>query len=123
MTKTTVVNVRHRVPFDFYVGRKMPAQEKLTGPTRGQFGNPFGRKWSVPAGFKGYVDWFLSQVEPTGRHFNADFAKEVLAMRGARLACWCHPPGNRNCHALVIAAWLDGDAAELEELRKVFDKP
>ncbi|MCY1037163.1 DUF4326 domain-containing protein [Corallococcus sp. BB11-1] len=44
--------------------------------------------------------WYL---ELRTRH-DADFLRDVRALRGKRLGCWCKPGP---CHADVLVAWLE----------------
>lgn len=98
---TLVVNIRTD-PFDAYIGRAGKGMP-------GTFGNPYrpGEGGAV-ACLNRFADYFLKRVEA-----DPEFRRQVLALRGKRLGCFCAPPGGATardplvCHGQVIAAWLD----------------
>lgn len=83
--KTTVVNKRHHVPFDVYIGRGSI------------WGNPFvigkdGNRTEVIQKFEHYL---LAKPELLAR---------IPELRGKRLACFCSPQA---CHGNVLARHAD----------------
>ncbi len=89
--KTTVVNIHHAGYYDVNIGRP------------GLFGNPFpiwkfkSRKDCIVA-FKKY---FYDRIK-----HDRKFKKEVLALKGKVLGCWCKP---KACHGDVIIEYLEGE--------------
>ena len=82
---TTVVNKRHGVPFDVYIGR----------PSR--WGNPFPLRKDEPRG---------STISRFRQYAVARLAREpdwLEPLRGKVLACWCKPAA---CHGDVIVEML-----------------
>jgi hypothetical protein len=100
---TTVVSVRHREPFDLYIGRRA-----------GRFyasiwGNPFrpsdNDRDDAIQRYRGYL---------LGR---ADLLARLPELKGKRLACWCAPKGGVTaadtpyvCHGQVLAELADATA-------------
>lgn len=89
---TTVVNKRHGVPYDVYIGRPGP------------YGNPFSHLPNTTAGYRvatreeaieGYYSYIITKLaqEP-------DFLEPL---RDKVLACWCKPAA---CHGDVIVEML-----------------
>lgn len=95
-----------------YVGRFMPRQANIIGPTDGFFGNPFSVDQYGDLAGPLFVAYFLERLR-----LDPKFRTRVEELRGKRLACWCHP---KPCHADVIAAWLDGDQALIDARREVY---
>ena len=99
---TTVVNRRHKQPYDVYVGRPSP------------YGNPFSHQAaSKKAEFhvqtreeaiEGFRSWLIHKLA-----YEPDFLEPL---RGKVLACWCRPlagfKGKVMCHAQILAAECDG---------------
>lgn len=101
---TTVVNRRHKQPYDVYIGRGS------------QWGNPFShlpqsrtRKGTIKVATRDeaiqcYSTWLDAQLA-----LDPDFIKPLI---GKVLACWCRPlagfQGKLLCHAQVLAAKCDG---------------
>lgn len=100
MTDTRVVNIKHNSvkPGTYvYVGRAGKGEV-------GTFGNPFPR--SAPNCLGKFRGYFLDRVTNDPK-----FRAEVLALRGKVLGCFCvRPNGSGDCHAKIIAAWLDEEA-------------
>jgi hypothetical protein len=128
MVETSVVNVRGKklgVDYDVYVGRVMRAAPyrlpikipKLSKDGEvelkaGYFGNPFpvGKGPFMVKGQRyedamdAYRAWFEQQTVT-----DAGFLGNVLRLKGLRLGCWCvDEHGRGECHAQVIAAFVDG---------------
>lgn len=100
---TTVVNRRHHITYDVYVGRGS------------KWGNPFShlspsrvRKGTIQVAtreeaIESYIEWADDQLtaDPTW----------LDPLRGKVLACWCRPmdgfEGKLLCHAQVLAAMCD----------------
>ena len=98
---TRVVNRRHKVPYDVYVGR----------PTK--YGNPFSHLPNATADYRvatqeEAVECYRSYIL-TKLAYEPDFLDPI---RGKVLACWCRPAegfqGRVLCHAQVMAALADG---------------
>ena len=53
-----------------------------------------------------YIEYFNARVEQ-----EEDFKKSVLALKGKRLACFCHP---KACHGDVIIKYLEDGALDIE---------
>lgn len=89
---TTVINLRNgKVKDAIYIGRPS------------LFGNPFvigidGTRQEV---IEKYLDYFLDKWNT-----NPQFKREVQALKGKTLACFCAPEA---CHGDIIAHWLDND--------------
>lgn len=84
---TTVVNLKTD-PYDVYIGRGS------------LFGNPFritetDTRRMVIANYEAY---FLGKIKD-----DEWFRKQVVALRGKRLGCYCAP---LRCHGDVIVKWL-----------------
>ena len=92
MTKTTVVNIHHKVPYDVYIGREGKGQS-------GEFGNPYNGP-DREANIKLFKTYFYKLLK-----LDKDFARRILKLRGKILACFCNP---KICHGDVIAAYLNG---------------
>jgi len=98
--KTTVVKIGHGA-YDVYIGRKGKGED-------GYFGNPHAcdgfckvcKTWhdrdeSVAA----YSRTFYERIKN-----DPEFKVRVLALKGKRLGCFCHP---LPCHGNVIANWVN----------------
>lgn len=88
--KTTVVN-KYKDKYDVYIGRFKQGS---------MFGNKFtvqeyGREKAIEL----YRKWFYRTLER-----NAYFKKQVLALKGKILGCYCKP---KACHGDVIAEYLN----------------
>lgn len=99
---TRVVNVRHKEPFDVYVGRHMRYRPDLV-PLG--WGNPF----RPPRAIEQYREWVQTQPQLLAR---------LGELRGKTLGCWCAPKGGlpgdldgRVCHGEVLAALADATGA------------
>ena len=87
--KTEVVNKYHE-EFDVYIGR----------------GSAFGNKYPINESIgdtrkvviEKYKKWFYKRLE------NGRFKKEVLKLKGKRLACFCKPLA---CHGDIIVEYLE----------------
>ena len=93
---TTIVNKHHKLPYDVYIGRGSP------------FGNPYviGVDGTREEVISKYIEYFNARVEQ-----EEDFKKSVLALKGKRLACFCHP---KACHGDVIIKYLEDGALDIE---------
>ena len=93
---TTVVNIKRREPFDVYIGRAGRGYD-------GYYGNPIrlddcaDRQECIDR----YQAYFYERIRT-----DAEFKHRVLALRGKRLGCWCHPA---KCHGHVIAEYVDAE--------------
>ena len=91
---TTVVNKRHKVPFDVYVGRPS------------EWGNPFSHLKSSAAEYK--VDSVEEAVDAFYGYAITRLAQDpkwLDPLKDKVLACWCAP---KPCHGDVIVRLLDG---------------
>ena len=100
---TTVVNLRHRIPYDVYIGR----------PRAGQawgFGNPFV---VGTHGVQGECVGLFETWLETGENFGCKDATElrrqwilrhIPALKDKVLGCFCKP---RACHGDVLARLAD----------------
>ena len=92
--KTVVVNCTTE-KFDFYGGRP------------GFLGNPMKLWDEIPGGgranrnyvLRWYKHYFDERIKS-----DADFRRQVLALKGKRLGCYCKP---LPCHLDIVAAWLN----------------
>ena len=93
---TTIVNKHHKLPYDVYIGRGSP------------FGNPYviGVDGTREEVISKYIEYFNARVEQ-----EEDFKKSVLALKGKRLAYFCHP---KACHGDVIIKYLEDGALDIE---------
>jgi len=93
VVKTRVVNIRHE-PYDVYIGRSGHGID-------GRFGNPYkiedvgGRENAIQL----YEEYFAGRVKN-----DAEFRKDVLALKGRVLGCHCRPA---KCHGDIIVAYLE----------------
>ena len=108
MKPTRVVNVRWD-PFDVYIGRVMPTEERITGPTDGLFGNPYRRENFLVSGLTehnfwvAYIDYLFDRLRR-----DAAFRKAVKGLKGKRLGCWCKSRVPlRPCHGDILAFVAD----------------
>lgn len=92
-----VVNVRHHVPYDVYIGRGRCPRGGASGP----WGNPFPVDSSRRASMLRYLDWLRDDEKG---QFVAELARVELA--GKVLGCWCAPA---LCHGEVLARLADGE--------------
>jgi hypothetical protein len=102
---TAVVNIYHKLPYDFYIGRpRRGIDPRAVPPGAYRFlGNPFPMgKDDREASIAAFAEYFHARVGT-----DAAFRSAALALQGKTLACFCRP---RSCHGDVIAAWLDADA-------------
>jgi uncharacterized protein DUF4326 len=114
---TRVVNIR-RDRYDVYAGRNSQGIAPVRVGEEGWLGNPHvvaggKRKW-CPACNGGpahegraALDLYREYLE---RRTAVDvrFREAVLALRGAVLGCFCvRADGSGECHARVLAAWVD----------------
>lgn len=88
--QTQVVNVRH-TDCDIYVGRRTRFGRFKSA--EGYFGNPH-------KSVEEYEAYFYDRIAR-----DPEFKRRVLELRGKRIGCWCVP--DHQCHAEVIAVWLD----------------
>ncbi len=138
MPSTTAVHVREGYDLYVGRAFRAYAKPSPTNPVPGRFGNPFkpgGVKtpaamlrsyfapwWTAPGvdaeavrtealqRMRPEADPFASfrwYLELRTRH-DPDFRRDVLALRGKRLGCFCKPGP---CHADVLAAWVDAQPA------------
>jgi len=87
---TTVVNKKHKVPFDVSIDRGTP------------FGNPFDhRRLGITRSecISRYKVYFYDRLRR-----DKNFKEMVLRLKDQRIACWCKPLA---CHGDVIAEYLD----------------
>lgn len=101
---TTVINIRNNPTNRQYVYIGRPSL----------FGNPFTHlplkntlaefqcKTREEA-IEKYLDWFIDAL-----HTKKGFRKEVEALKGQTLGCFCKP---ESCHGDLIATWLDNEDA------------
>lgn len=87
--KTKVVNKKLRIPYDVYIGRPSI------------FGNPFviGKDGTREDVINKYRQWFNWKIRT-----DADFKRQVEALRGKTLGCFCAPAP---CHGDVIVDYLE----------------
>lgn len=107
--KTTVVNVR-KADYDVFIGRMRGffAQWAPLGQ-KFDFGNPWrvGPDCSREEAIRKYRNYFYQRIET-----DPVFKKEVEALAGKRLGCFCKP---QDCHGDVIAQWLNEKQGEESE--------
>ena len=91
--QTVVVNI-YKEQFDVYIGRAGRGQD-------GYFGNPFrmGSGISREDAVQRFQKYFTERIQK-----DAEFNRQVLALKGKRLGCFCKP---KACHGDVIADWLN----------------
>jgi len=90
--KTTVINIKHKVPYDVYIGRLIRFHPKKY--PQSPFANPFPVKKddsNRDEAIKKYREWLLSQPDLIEQ------AKKKL--KGKILGCWCKPEA---CHGDVL---------------------
>lgn len=94
-----VVNIRRGEAYDVYIGR----------PSK--FGNPFviGRDGTREEVVDKYRAWLWDQMRT-----NRITAREVAALRGKRLGCYCAPA---RCHGDVLMAAADWAYSQLKEVK------
>jgi hypothetical protein len=92
MSKTTVVNIKSKQPFDVYIGRAMPRQGLQGSP----FQNPFhiGKDGDRETVISKYREHILMRT---------DLLEQLPSLRGKVLACWCKPD---ECHGDVLIELL-----------------
>lgn len=101
MSTTTVVNVKSG-EFDVYIGRHVPRAKDPRCRKRGVFYNKFkvGRDARTAEEacvmFEQDLRWWLAR-EPS-------MVASLLALRGKRLGCWCHPDP---CHGHVLVRVIE----------------
>lgn len=92
--KTTVVNKKHGVPYDLYIGRGS------------KWGNPFSHRYGTLARYRvdtreeaieAYRLWIMEQPE---------LLKCLHELKGKVLACYCKP---LKCHGDVLAELADSE--------------
>lgn len=92
MSKTTVVNKYHKLPYDVYIGRGS------------KWGNPFTHLDSNIAEFRvdtreeaveAYRDWLMGQE---------DLLEDLHELKGKVLCCFCKPA---SCHGDILAELAD----------------
>ena len=104
---TRVVNIKHREPYDVYVGRAVEYRHDL---------KPLG--WGNP-----WHRWNSESEAPLARYVRRTllpqlrqpaFVERLRALQGKTLACWCVPKGGTEgdlvhpiCHAQILAAMAD----------------
>lgn len=102
---TSVVNLTVD-DYDTYIGRGPGGEVVPTVGVDGWLGNPFPAEGSTPKLRQRCIDkfraYFLNRVE-----CDPEFRAAVLAVRGTRLGCFCHP---RSCHGDIIANWVDNQS-------------
>ena len=99
---TRVVNLRVN-EFDIYIGRASP-RKSLIGSV---FHNPFAlNTYAIksPAEQRFYSLLAFAQYFYTKLNEEPEFLRQVLALRGKTLGCWCKPLA---CHGDVIAHFVD----------------
>jgi hypothetical protein len=100
--RTRVVNLRHGLPYDVYIGR----------PSR--WGNTFSHRAQAQAPFR--VATREQAIARYRRQLWSDIRggrislEELAALSGKTLACWCKPAP---CHGDVLAAAADWAAEQL----------
>lgn len=95
--KTVVVNKNYK-DFDVYIGRGS------------KFGNPYyiGKDGDRNQVIDLYRDWFLMMLK------DPIFKRDVLALKGKRLGCFCKPLA---CHGDVIVEYLENIPDSSDEIR------
>lgn len=102
MSVTHVVNLKRGEAYDVYIGRAGKGQA-------GTFGNPHPVDMPCPL-CNGIIHKRGETIQLFREYFfdrlnrDPDFRRQVLALRGKRLGCFCAP---KACHGDVIAAWID----------------
>jgi hypothetical protein len=109
MLATTVIHIRNRKPGDVYIGRSGSGED-------GYFGNPYrvgarcsrcGERHSdAESTLPCFREYFLSRLKT-----DEVFKKQVRALRGKRLVCFCKPGP---CHGDIIAAYCNHGLAAFE---------
>ncbi len=99
---TRVVNIKHKEPFDIYIGRDFAGHRNLG------WGNPFTPGYNahgVPDAIHGFRVWLLDHPKLIAR---------LPELTGKTLGCWCAPPGGlpgnldgHICHGEILAALAD----------------
>lgn len=91
----TVVNL-YKESYDVYIGRAGRGQD-------GYFGNPFPLQPGAQRGstLEKYKTWFLNRIAT-----DAEFKQRVLALKGKKLGCFCHPNA---CHGDIIAEYVNNN--------------
>lgn len=84
--KTVVKNLSF-TNYDIYIGRPSI------------FGNPY-RSGSRDENCDHYEEYFQSRIQT-----DPSFKKQVLALKGKRLGCFCKP---ERCHGDTIVSYLEG---------------
>ena len=97
MVTTRVVNLRKEA-YDVYIGRAGKGQS-------GYFGNPFPlQQYGAKRCLQLYRDHFYRRL-----NLDPDFKRNVLALRGKILGCFCAPGP---CHGHVIVRYVDANGTE-----------
>ena len=88
MKKTTLINIHHGKRPHVYIGRGSA------------FGNPYviGKDGSRAEVIEKYKKWFYKRIK------NQRFLKQVLALKGETLGCYCFPAP---CHGDIIIEFLN----------------
>jgi len=88
MKKTTLINIYHGKRPCIYIGRGSA------------FGNPYiiGKDGNRTEVIEKYKKWFYKRLK------NERFLKQVLALKGEVLGCYCFPAP---CHGNVIIEYLN----------------
>lgn len=91
---TCVVNIKTGARCDVYIGRSKR-------PSDGVFGNPFeiGKDGDRETVLKRFRHYFYERLK-----FDREFKKQVEALRGKILGCFCVP---EQCHGEIIAEYID----------------
>lgn len=95
MSRTTVINIRSKLPYDIYIGR-YNSPWKLQGSI---WGNPFkvGRDGDIAQVLERYRQHVLG---------NPKLMAELPTLKGKVLSCWCKNRGDEPCHGDVLIALL-----------------
>lgn len=104
--ETKAVNI-YKHDFDMYIGRANALHKDAP------FGNPFKLANSTDEERTRELDkfkrYFLARIEA-----DADFRRQVMALKGKRLGCYCKPLA---CHGDIIAEWVDANVNVGVEVR------
>lgn len=114
---TTVVNIRDRGGFDVYIGRAARRALDARARVESPFANPYteracGTREAAVARYEELMRRRLVRGGAVGvvvgvraAAWSAErWRRELLALRGTRLGCWCHPDP---CHGHVLVRLID----------------
>ena len=87
--QTKIINIHHKENYDVYIGRGS------------LFGNPFkiGKDGDRDSVVELYRQYFYGKISR-----DAEFKRNVLALKGKTLGCYCKP---QRCHGDIIAEYLE----------------